>query len=149
MQMNNNPILVPAQVVLTVAEDEEVIVTSSKRTKKIIPPFRMIGTGMVNKHYESYPLVQTLLELSRPEQNFLKSLLEVYDNEAGFGDIDMGEYTQADRNTSSKAYKLLRERNLIIRVKQGRYMINPFAFIPSDQSVREKQFNTWFLLGGK
>jgi len=45
--------------------------------------------------------------------------------------------TVADRRRLTKAYKELNKLQIIKRVRQGKYLINPDSFIPSDNKYEE------------
>lgn len=92
------------------------------------PPYIMAGTGMKNRACQSYPLIETMLEFSKPEGWFFKVLLETHNEATGLSPITVS-FSNTDRVTASRAYKLLNQRNLVRRVKRQVYMINPRALI--------------------
>ena len=92
------------------------------------PPYIMAGTGMKNRACQSYPLIETMLEFSKPEGWFFKVLLETHNEATGLSPITVS-FSNTDRVTASRAYKLLNQRDLVRRVKRQVYMINPCALI--------------------
>lgn len=100
--------------------------TSPKYTEK--PPFIMVGNGMKNRTYQAYPLLETLLELSKPEAWLFKILLDMYNDQTGLSILTVS-FSGTDKVTASKAYKSLNQRDLVRRVKRQVYMINPCALI--------------------
>lgn len=100
---------------------------SPKYTEK--PPFIMVGNGMKNRTYQAYPLLETLLELSKPEAWLFKILLNTYSEHTGLSSLKTIPFTKTELETSSKAYKLLMQRDLVRKVRRQVYMINPCALI--------------------
>lgn len=95
-----------------------------------LPNFQMIGTGMTNRHgIDSFPLVDTALDLTKPEANLFKLIYAAYDRNTGLSVIDSAHLTPSQRSKRSVVYSQLKERGLVKRVKQKTYMINPSAVI--------------------
>lgn len=94
-----------------------------------LPPFRKIGNGMKGQHGTAYPLLETMLEFSKPEAWLFSILLKTHSDKSGQSDISKLTFTKVDLNNLSKAYALLKQRDLVKRVKRQVYMINPSAII--------------------
>ena len=93
------------------------------------PPFLRIGNGMKGQHGTAYPLLETMLEFSKPEAWLFAILLKTHSDKSGQSDISKLTFTKVDLNNLSKAYTLLKQRDLVKRVKRQVYMINPSAII--------------------
>lgn len=115
---------------VTCQPDQILEVTTKKKYNTPLPNFQMIGTGMTNRFgIESYPLVDTALDLSKPEANLFKLIYAAYDRNTGLSFLDSAELTASQRSKRSVVYMQLKERGLVKRVKQKTYMINPSAVI--------------------
>ena len=99
---------------------------SPKYTEK--PPFIMVGNGMKNRTYQAYPLLETLLDLSKPEAWLFRLYLNSYNDRTGLSTLT-APLSNSERVTASNAYKLLQQRDLVRKVKRQVYMINPCALI--------------------
>lgn len=87
-------------------------------------PVIIIGSG-----YKSYPYEMTLLDLSSNEAKMFKLIRQAYDNATGLSVVDLSNHTPSQRNKLSNGYKALKSRQLVKRVKQKVYMINPQAVV--------------------
>lgn len=109
------------------------------------PPYVMVGTGMKNRTYQSYPLIETMLDFSKPEAWFFKMLLETYNNTTGLSTLIVS-FSDSDKVTASRSYKSLNQRDLVRRVKRQVYMINPCALITNQW---KEQIKIWESLAPK
>ena len=115
---------------VTCPSDQILEVTTKKKYNTPLPNFQMIGTGMTNRHgIDSFPLVDTALDLTKPEANLFKLIYAAYDRNTGLSVIDSAHLTPSQRSKRSVVYSQLKERGLVKRVKQKTYMINPSAVI--------------------
>lgn len=110
---------------LVVTEEDD----TTTKPKKPRPSYDTIGNGMTTRHFTSYPYEETLLELSKPEAWFFKILLRAWRNGNGYSDISHTPFTPTEKVVASNAYKKLRERQLVRKVRNQVYMINPTAKI--------------------
>lgn len=110
---------------LVVTEEDD----TTTKPKKPRPSYDTIGNGMTTRHFTSYPYEETLLELSKPEAWFFKVLLRAWRNGNGYSDISYTSFTPTEKVVASNAYKKLRERQLVRKVRNQVYMINPTAKI--------------------
>ena len=113
--------------------DEELIVTSRKvkktAPKKPRPSWSAIGNGMQTRHFNSYPYEKTLLDLTANEAKLYKLVLDNYDCNTGYAIVDMSQCSASDKVSLSRGYKGLKQRDLLKRVRQQTYLINPTAKI--------------------
>lgn len=121
------------QIILT-EPDLEVTVTTNRRKRQFkTRPFTAVGRIYNQKgKVMGYPLISTLLTLSKGEQwlyNLIHEKLD-YTNNIAFLQVD--SLTKSDRPKMSKAFKLLHAKGLIKRVKREMYIVNPDAVINFD-----------------
>ncbi len=105
------------------------------------PPFSRIGNGMQGKQGTSYPLLQTMLEFTKPEAWFFSLLLKAHQEDTGLSDISNLNFSKTELNTLSKAYLSLHSRNLVKRIRRQVYMINPNAIITSNWKDHNNLWN--------
>lgn len=96
------------------------------------PPFRMVGNGEKNRMYQAYPLIDTLLDLSKPEAWFMKMIFKHLNNESNTARIPYSDLSETEKRVANKAYGLLLARQLVRKVKLHTYMINPTALITNN-----------------
>ena len=107
----------------------------------------MIGNGMTNSlGNTSFPLLDTVLTLSKPAQQVFKEITNKREYEK-----DYVEYinTNMTKRLFYQGINELIEKQLIIRVKQDVYMINPYAMIKGDEENRLRRQQLWINNGGK
>lgn len=106
-----------------------------------LPSYDTIGNGMTTRHFTSYPYEETLLELSKPEAWFFKILLKAWRNGNGYSDISYIKFNATEKVVASNAYKKLKERDLVRKVRNQVYMINPTAKI--NLSLFDELYEAW------
>ena len=106
-----------------------------------LPSYDTIGNGMTTRHFTSYPYEETLLELSKPEAWFFKLLLKAWRTGNGYSDISNMTFTATEKVVASNAYKKLKARDLVRKVKNQVYMINPTAKI--NLSLFDELYLSW------
>lgn len=111
------------RLVITEEDDRTV------KTKTPKPSWTAIGDGMKTRHFQSYPYEETLLDLSKPEAWFYKLLLKAWTAEDGYSNISHIKFTATEKTVASNAYKKLKERDLVRKVRNKVYLINPCAKI--------------------
>lgn len=112
---------------LVVTEEDDT--TAKNKPKKPRPSYDPVGNGMTTRHFTSYPYEETLLELSKPEAWFFRLLLKAWRTGNGYSDISNMTFTATEKVVASNAYKKLKARDLVRKVKNQVYMINPTAKI--------------------
>ena len=115
-------------------EDTYGIELSIKKSRSAIPPFRQIGRSGFMNHLEGIDFLDILLELSKPTQavfKILKELIDIKTNEAS--------YSPSDKSRFSRAYKEMKAKGIIKRLKPKRYIFNPKMLIPSHNNYSEVQ----------
>ena len=124
--------------------DEEVITSIQKKKKGIKPNFYMIGNGTMNKHkIQSIDLLDEITKMTKGEQKviiLIKNLI-TYENRTGEVYVKFGKDEKATQKKFLENYKLLERKNLVRRVKQSHYMVNPNALIPLDYETALKEWN--------
>ena len=96
------------------------------------PPFSMVGNGEKNRMYQAYPLINTLLDLSKPEAWFMKMVFKYLNSESNTARIPYSDLSETEKRVANKAYSLLLKRQLVRKVKLHTYMINPTALITNN-----------------
>lgn len=104
--------------------------TPKKPTDK--PPFSMVGNGEKNRMYQAYPLINTLLDLSKPEAWFMKMVFKHLNNSTNTSRIPYDTLSETEKRVANKAYTLLKQKELVRKVKLHTYMINPTALITNN-----------------
>ena len=122
---------------LVVTEEDD----TATKPKKPRPSYDTIGNGMTTRHFTSYPYEETLLELSKPEAWFFKILLKAWRNGNGYSDISYIKFNATEKVVASNAYKKLKERGLVRKVRNQVYMINPTAKI--NLSLFDELYEAW------
>jgi len=127
---------------VTLQSDEELTVRKSTKSKK--PSFYMIGNGTMNKHkIQSIDLLDEIIKMTKGEQKviiLIKNLI-TYENRTGEVYVKFGKDEKATQKKFLENYKLLERKNLVRRVKQSHYMVNPNALIPLDYETALKEWN--------
>lgn len=125
---------------VTCPSDHVLEVTSKKKYTTPLPNYQMIGTGMTNRFdIESYPLVDTALDLTKPEAALFKLIYTAYDRNTGLSFVDSADLTPSQRSKRSVIYTQLKRRGLVKRVKQKTFMINPSAIINPNLYISLKE----------
>jgi len=132
-QRNVTTIVSGDQATIACPVGEELVITtrdkdtSEKRQPR--PSWLAIGTGMETRKFKSYPYEMTLLDLSSNESKMFKLIRQAYDHATGLSVVELSTYTASQRTEFSKGYKALESRQLVKRVRQKVYMINPLAIV--------------------
>ena len=100
----------------------------SKR-RAIVPSWTATGDGLKNREFQSYPYEQTLIDLIADERRLFKLILDNYDYKTGYSTVDLSKSSRAEKVACSLGYKGLKKRELVKRVRQKTYLINPCAKI--------------------
>ena len=109
--------------------------------KKPRPHYNIIGSGMKTRYFQSYPYEETLLDLSKPEAWFFRIIFKAWGQD-GYSDISHIKFTPTEKAVASAAFKKLKERDLVRRVKKQVYLINPCAKIRLD--LFDDLFAVWY-----
>ena len=125
---------------ITLRDDEEL---SMQKKKKYLPTpnYYKVGNGTYSSRYNmsSIDLMNEILEMTVPEAwllRLLKDNLIGYDStEVSLVDVAL---TDSDKQKLKIAYKRLRDKDLVRRIKRQHYMINPVALIPSGVDVTKE-----------
>lgn len=128
---------------LIVIEEDDT--TAKDKPKKPRPSYDPIGNGMTTKYFTSYPYEETLLALSKPEAWFFTLLLKAWRTGNGYSDISHIKFSTTEKVVASNAYKKLKERDLVRKVRNQVYMINPTAKI--NLSLFDELYEAWQGLG--
>ena len=105
--------------------NEELVTTKRKRIR--IPRFTMIGNDMKS--------LDIIAQFTKPEAFTFIHLKDNRDYENNVVEFNTAKLTATEKVIFSRGYKLLEEKNLIIRLKKGRpsiYLFNPDFIIPKN-----------------
>lgn len=80
---------------------------------------------------EGVPTIQILMSLSKATQQVFLDMEEFIDIHTNIIVYSPYPLTQVTRNKISKAYKELNAKDILKRVKQKTYLVNPKMFIPA------------------
>lgn len=126
-------------------EADEYLETKLVR-RKVQPNYFRIGNGTMNKHnIESIDLLNEVMKMTKAEQLVITTIKNAYawDNQDNEAFIPLSRVlSKSNCVVFRKGYKILKDKNLVRRTKQGHYMINPNAYIPMDY---QKGLELWDL----
>ena len=94
-----------------------------------MPSWTAASDGVKTREFQSYPYEQTLIQLNANEARLFGLILTNYDRNTGYSIVDLSNRTSAEKVELSKGYKGLKKRELVKRVRQKTYLINPCAKI--------------------
>ena len=93
-----------------------------------------VGNGTMNKHkIQSIDLLEEVMAMSKPAQMVVRLIKDqiTYDRDYNpVVKISRKTLTKSEQNYLDKGLKELFAKDLVRRIKQGHYMINPNALIP-------------------
>ena len=117
-------------VLFPIPKNTSVIVTQKPEYKQPLPAYDCIGGNVYFETNEpGYPkLYKTLGSLSKKANEMFWAIVEVKDYKNNIGILKANN--QTERNKLSAAYKELRKLDLLRRVKQNHYMVNPKVILP-------------------
>lgn len=104
-------------------------------------PFYRVGNGTTNSVGKSMNLIQEMTRMSKPEL-FMFGLIEKklsYVSEHSIGEVQIlnKNLTSTEKQYIKKAYKLLRDKNIIVRTTKEHYLVNPSLIMPRNVSDAE------------
>ncbi len=123
---------------VSLESNEELVI--SKRQIKEKPSFTLIGRGTMNNklNLKSIDLLQEVANMNSDE----KFCFFEIKNKITFSPLDdkyiyqikikTSSMSNGKKNMFSRGYKLLNKKDIVRRIKQGVYMINPLALIPNN-----------------
>lgn len=116
---------------IEINHNEQITITTSAKNKGNKPVFMMIGKPVkIRGKTPGFPLVKAMLKFNKEEQWFFDLIFDCLNPETNQSDITHFEFNSTEVNKISRAYKPLKEMDLVKRVKKGIYMINPTAIVP-------------------
>lgn len=122
---------VPVTVYVT---PNETVTIERKRGQK--PSYLMVGNGTMNKHkIFAIDLLRELANASKAGQFLLLAIKDGITHANNYNpvvNIRKNELTKTQQQYLVVGYKELVEKDLVRRVKNGWYMINPNALVPLD-----------------
>ena len=115
-------------------QDNEYLVKSQIKEPKKQPNYYRVGNGTMNKHkIQSIDLLEEVMTMSKPAQMVIRLIKDQITYDRDYNPvvrISRKTLTKSEQNYLDKGLKELFAKDLVRRVKQGHYMINPSALIP-------------------
>lgn len=122
--------------------DDEVIVKQKRH--RVAPNYIRIGNGSMNKHkIKSINLIEEMFKSAKAGQWLINMIQQGINYENEYSPVVLirkNELTPLQQKYLKEGYKELVCRDLVRRIKNGYYMINPNALIPPDY---EKALAIW------
>lgn len=84
-----------------------------------------------------------MANLSKPEQRFLAMLTETIIFPQYISELSFNGLTKSQKANWNTAYKKLEGKDLVRRIKQGKYLINPQLIIPGQVEVERSARELW------
>ena len=132
------------EVTVRISHDEEVSVTKKQCVK--IPNYFRIGNNTINKNkIRSINLVKESNASTAKGKWLIEKIMDSigWDNSySPVVKILASELTSKEKSYLEKGYAELVRRNLVRRVKQSHYMLNPDALIPLDYASAKIIWNS-------
>jgi hypothetical protein len=104
---------------------------------------RFIAMGYEMNAYE------LTLEFNKHEQMVMKIMVDNWDFVSGMVSFSSGTLSSTDKVKFSKGYKLLAEKNIILRIRKGlssSYMVNPDYIMPKDYVEAKDKWKNYISL---
>jgi len=149
---NNN--IIPQNtenVSLKIGKHQQVVVQDIEKEAK--PNFIMVGSGVeINGKVNSMDYTKVLLDMTKDEGFIFKLLIDNREVPNAYKPYSLSNYTNinaqiftaTERKRLSLGYIGLRNKNVVIRVSKGRYLINP-ALVISNVDGYATQFRIDYL----
>ena len=119
-----------------ILNDNEYLVKHKKVTKR--PNYFMVGNGTMSKQrIFGIDLLRELANSSKAAQWLILKIKDGIAYENNYNPVvkvSSKVLTSTEQQYLAKGYKELKEKNIVKRIKNGHYMINPNALIPPDYS---------------
>ena len=124
------PTIYNNQILATHPDYELHITTEKRKQKKLCPPF----TGVGREYYAGgkvlgYPLIAVLLAFNKGEQWFYGLIHSNLDYTNNTAHIPSSSLSKSDLPKMSIAYKSLKAKGLVKRIRKELYIVNPDALI--------------------
>ncbi len=95
---------------------------------KGINPFMAVGRIMNDKGFD---FAQVMSKLSPVAHKVFWEMVQVRDIDTNIVLIDSKNQTASQNSIISKGYRLLESEGLLLKIGKGKYMINPYAVLPT------------------
>jgi hypothetical protein len=120
------------ETTIILADDEVLVKKKVKRSTQ--PNYYMVGNGTVNKYkIESIDLIKEITKMTKAEQFLILAIKDGITYATDYNPVvKVSGSTKHQKNQIIDGYRKLSEKNLVRRIKNGWYMINPNALIPTD-----------------
>lgn len=88
---------------------------------------------MVND--KGFNFVDVMSKLNPVAYRVFWEMVKVRDMDTNMVEIDSSQHTSSQNSIISKGYKVLREKELVLKVGKGSYLLNPHAILPNFEKV--------------
>lgn len=96
--------------------------------------FMAVGK-MVND--KGFNFVDVMSKLNPVAYRVFWEMVKVRDVDTNMVILDSSQHTSSQNSIISKGYKVLKEKELVIKVGKGSYLLNPHAILPTFEKVEE------------
>lgn len=104
------------------------------KNKQKINPFMAVGRFMNEKGFD---FVGVMSKLTPVAHKVFWEMVKLRDETTNVVLIDSSLNTSSQNAIISKGYRLLQEKELLIKIGKGMYMINPYAILPTFDKCNE------------
>ena len=133
----------------------EISIKPSKN-ESVDTPYYKMGNGRQTSKGTSMDLVHEMSKMSKPELWLFDLIISKFDNkyEDYYHDdfinqvnLSSKHMTGTEKKYLTSGYKLLNSKDIIRKVRRGRYMVNPRIIIPFKDAdkAREKWSSLWYM----
>ena len=120
-------------------KDERLVITREKRAKEHMPPYTMVGNGFSTRHGTSVDIIEVCSQLNLSENRLLQFMRDCYTYNCIRGEKNPNivepskwdEWNEYLRIALKKNYPHLEHLRVLVRLKRGAYMVNPYMLISS------------------
>lgn len=117
-------------------EDNEILVKQKEKQIRKEPNYIRLGNGTMNKHkIESIDLLTEQVTMSTAGRWLIALISRSINWQNDYNPVVKivnKNLTPTEKDYLKDGFKELKEKDLVRRIKQGHYMINPNALIPLD-----------------
>lgn len=104
------------------------------KNKSKINPFIAVGRLMNEKGFD---FVDVMSKLTPVAHKVFWEMVKIRNENTNIVLVDSSKQTSSQNAIISKGYRLLQEKELLIKIGKGMYMINPYAILPTFDKCNE------------
>lgn len=120
-----------SEIALHHASNQTITINVNKERNSKIPPYRNFGRAGISKgKIEGINASLIFADLSSAATWLFWNLENGRDHQTNISNFQTSNLTQAEKLKLSRGYKELKEKKLVIRVRNQHYLINPKIILP-------------------